>query len=50
MSDSYHVERTGLYIMVLIILLYTCEIDDKVSRIESKLKNIKQIEMIGGNE
>ena len=50
MSDSYHVERTGLYIMVLIILIHTCAIDTKVSRIELKLKNIKQIEIIGDNQ
>jgi len=39
-------ERAGLYIMVFIILLHTCSTDSTVDRIESKLKSIKQIEVV----
>ena len=42
MSSKYEgTERIGLYIMVIIILLNTCDTNEKISKIEKK-ENIKQ--------
>jgi len=42
-------ERIGLYIMVIIILINTCDTNDRIKRIERK-ENIKQEEILKEGE
>jgi outer membrane murein-binding lipoprotein Lpp len=41
MSDYQGTERLGLYIMVIVILITTCSVENKVDRMASKIYRIK---------
>lgn len=43
MSDNGHVERIGLYLMVIGILFNTCVLDTKINQIEQKIDKIKVV-------
>jgi uncharacterized protein YoxC len=47
MSDYQGTERLGLYIMIIIIMITTCSVENKTDRIKSKVDHIqRQIESI----
>ena len=39
-KSTGHTERTGLYIIVILILLQTCGLKDRLSKIDTKIDSL----------